>query len=295
MSRLQRIDNKKDAKLLTAEFTTGQLVVVICVSLFVAMACFGLGILVARVDPAFESSETAPAPDPDAVAPETVTYEMPAFAQAPVEPSPRPQNTEAQRTPESPPPRSPFMDNEPRLTTLPPLSPQRQGTAPIAAPSRPPRTAPADEPDAAAGPETPETEAPAAEPHAQTSEVASAAPATPEAPSPEAQVPQLTPIEPVEEPVMLTPVSPQTELHRDRGSFGIQLAAFSGSDRRARAESLQRRIGEQLNLDAEIIPSDDDMFHRVVVVGFSDREAANVACSELRSKPGLSEAFVRPL
>ncbi len=279
MSRLQRSDNRKDGNLLTAEFTTGQLVVAICLSLFVAMACFGLGILVARVDPSFEQNTSGPEISREQPPGETITYEMPAFGQTPAQPEPRPRDTEAQRTPETPPPRSPFMDSEPRLTTLPPLSPQRPATSPVAAPTRPPREGDAEH--------TPPSDA------AQDA-VAAQKPPAPATPPRETVVPMLTPIDPVEPPLP-TPVSPQNAVRRDRGKFGVQLAAFSGNDRRARAETFQRRVREQLNVESEIIPSDDDVHHRVVVVGYSTRESANAACTELRRKAGLNEAFVRPL
>ncbi len=282
MSRPQRPDNKKDGNLLTAEFSTGQLVVAICLSLFVAMACFGLGILVARVDPSFEQNASEPeismTPSPG----ETITYEMPAFDRAPTQSEPRPQDTAAQRTPETPPPRSPFMDNEPRLTTLPPLSPQRPSAAPVAAPTRPPRE------DAAAQPRPSETGQETLPPEAPTPTE------QPVTPPRETAVPMLTPIDPVEPPLP-TPVSPQNAIRKERGKFGVQLASFSGNDRRARAETFQRLVREQLNVEAEIILSDDDVHHRLVVVGFSSRESANAACAELRRKAGLNEAFVRPL
>ncbi len=213
---------------------------------------------------------------------ETITYEMPAFDRAPTQSEPRPQDTAAQRTPETPPPRSPFMDNEPRLTTLPPLSPQRPSAAPVAAPTRPPREDAAAQPrPSETGQETPPSEAPA--PTEQ-----------PVTPPRETAVPMLTPIDPVEPPLP-TPVSPQNAIRKERGKFGVQLASFSGNDRRARAETFQRLVREQLNVEAEIILSDDDVHHRLVVVGFSSRESANAACAELRRKAGLNEAFVRPL
>ena len=290
MSRTQRLDDGKDQNLLTAEFTTGQLVVVICVSLFVAMACFGLGILVARLDPSLDSVQASSEDNTETVAEGAPmqTYTTRAFAQ---DAEDVPAN--AQRTPETPAPRNPYMDNTPRLTALPPLSPNRSLPTQVEAPSR-----------------TPLTEAPTQPEEETTAEVSAPATATPEPPplteapaptattqtptqEPEREPPLLTPITP-EEPLLETAMAPQP-VPAATGAFGVQLGAFSGSDRRIRAETFQRRVRAELQVDAAIIPSDDDVHYRVIVGGFGTREAAKASCEKLREKPGLNEAFVRPL
>ena len=294
MSRTQRLEKAKEHNLLTAEFTTGQLVVVICVAMFVAMACFGLGILVARLDPSVETAVALTDEEGDASAemPEMETYTTPAIA--PTSEAPR---TGARRTPETPAPRNPYMDNTPRLTALPPLSPQRSSPTEVEAPTRIPRLGSSDPSPALAEEPASENEvteavaaptAPAPEPEP------APAPAPEPAPAP-APTPVLTPITPAEPPVQTAAAVVQQTGPVDGGDFGVQLAAFSGSDRRARAEEFQRHVRTELQVEAAVIPSADDVHYRVIVGGFSTREAATAACAQLRQKSGLKEAFVRPL
>ena len=294
MSRLQYADNRGNKNTFIAEVTKGQLIVIICLCLFVAMACFGVGILVARMDPSLEGADgAAPLATAEGTeTPEMETYTTPAFGddaeKAPAATTPR-----AQRTPETPPPRNPFTDNTPRMTALPPLSPYRSLPVQAEAPTRIPR------------PDTPAVTT-AAPPAATT---ATSPPAT--------AAPALTPIDPIEPPVMDAPVAtaaatpapapvaaPKPEPAKPAaatsassgvGKFGVQLAAFSGSDRRARAESFQRKVKSEFKVDAAIIPSSDDVHYRVIAGSFPTREAASAACTELKSKTGLNEAFVRPL
>lgn len=281
---MQRYDGKGSQNRLSAEFTTGQLIAIICISLFVAVACFGLGILVGRVDPPPENETVASAETGEAElpTPEMETYTTPAFGTEPAEATPvTAQTTTAQRTPETPPPRNPYMDNTPRLTALPPLTPYRSLPVQAEAPTRIPRV------------DTP------------------AATATP-APAPVATTPALTPIDPIEPPVDNTPAASAPPVATKpvatpdpaaapspapsgKGKFGVQLAAFSGGDRRTRAESFQRHVRTELKVEAAIIPSSDDVHYRVIVGGFPTKESAAAACTELKNKAGLSEAFVRPL
>lgn len=288
---MQRLDNRNDRNLLTAEFTTGQLIAIICVSLFVAMVCFGLGILIGRADPP-QTTETTVASEAGEGEAEAIqemeTYTTPAFGTetGKRETSAVAQPSRAQRTPESPPPRSPFLDNTPRLTALPPLTPYRSLPVEAEAPTR------------ISNPEV-------AKP--QTTTATTPAATTPVSTTPPAAIPELTPIDPIEPPVDPAPaatpkpepakpaVAPAPAKTSGKGKFGVQLAAFSGSDRRARAESFLRKIRTDLKVEASIIPSSDDVHYRVISGSYPTREAANAACAALKRKSGLSEAFVRPL
>jgi len=73
------------------------------------------------------------------------------------------------------------------------------------------------------------------------------------------------------------------------------LAAFSGGDRRVRAESFLKEVQGKFKVDAAIVPSSDDVHYRVISGSYPTKEAAAAACDELKRKTGLSEAFVRPL
>lgn len=234
-------------------------------------------------------------------------------ATTPESPTPEKTDDSAQRTAELVPPRSPFADNKPILTTLPPLpSPSRRDSR-VSAPSR--EAAPVTE-TAAATP--PATDAPAA----PTAETPAAVPATPvsEAPAQSVATPVpaapvlLTPVDPVEEAVVAVtpPPAPQAAPEKPapvqiaqaptpapaasgRGKYGVQLAALSGSDRQAKAQALQRTVRDKAGMTAEIEISPNKDIYKVIVVGFADRDAASKAIPGLKQKLGLSEAFVKPL
>jgi len=285
-----------------------------------AIGLFSAGILLGKLDPSL-TADTAAAPESKgqetAVAQEMETYTTPAVGNPKDEPSTtktaaaNEKPPKAERTPETPPPRNPYMDNAPRLTALPPLTPYRSFPVQAEAPTRIPTPA---APQAtttptqnAAAPAPPATSAPAQNAATQ------AAPAGP----------QLTPIDPLEPPIIDTPVTPQPAALQpvaaaaaqpvstpsaapakapeavpatsSAGKFGVQLAAFSGGDRRVRAESFLKKVRDEFKLDATIIPSSDDVHYRVISGSYSTKEAAAAACDELKRKTGLNEAFVRPL
>lgn len=328
MSRLQYNENRSTKETFSVELTRGQLITLICFCLVMAIGLFSAGILIGKLDPSL-TADTAAAPESKgeetAVVQEMETYTTPAVGNPKEEPSPTKTAStsekppKAERTPETPPPRNPYMDNAPRLTALPPLTPYRsfpvQAEAPtrIPTPAAPPATTA--QAQSTAVPAPPATTAPV-----QTA----AAPAAPAGP-------QLTPIDPLEPPIIDAPVTPQPAAPQpataaaapDRapvaaqpasappatpakvpeaapaasspGKFGVQLAAFSGGDRRVRAESFLKKVRDEFKLDATIIPSSDDVHYRVISGSYSTKEAAATACDELKRKTGLNEAFVRPL
>ena len=275
MSRIQHL-KKNEQKNIRTKFSEGYTVLSICLALLAAMVVFGAGILVGRYDRSFESAPLPPLETEDAgiASQEMETYTIPASDSETPEIQGAPESTTAQRTPETPSPRNPYMDNIPRLTALPPLSPYRSVPVTAEAPTRIPRP--------------------------NTSTLPTQVPTQP-VPPPK---PVLTPIDPVEPPVATTPVTapplvstkpPAAVVASENGKFGVQLAAFSGSDRRTRSESFRNRILAELKVKSTIIPSSDDVHYRVIVGEFTTREAANKSCKDLRNKAGLNEAFVRPL
>ncbi|HOH28556.1 MAG TPA: SPOR domain-containing protein [Candidatus Hydrogenedentes bacterium] len=152
--------------------------------------------------------------------------------------------------------------------------------------------------------------APAATPVTQTPAASATVPATPVPASPAkpaAEVkdkPLLTPITPDEPPIedlALEPLAPTPAPVPPpapaavSGKFGIQLAAFTGADRSARAEALQKKLNTESKVQTQIIPSTDNQAYRVVVGGFPDKAAAEKALNDIRAKTGFPQAFVKAL
>lgn len=78
------------------------------------------------------------------------------------------------------------------------------------------------------------------------------------------------------------------------GTFGIQVGAFPGANREAQAAELKKRV-DAAGLGAEVRPSKDKQYYRVLVVGYKDRAAAIKALSDLKQRPGFEKAFVQDL
>lgn len=78
------------------------------------------------------------------------------------------------------------------------------------------------------------------------------------------------------------------------GTFGIQVGAFPGANREAQAAELKKRV-DAAGLSAEVRPSKDKQYYRVLVVGYKDRAAAIKALSDLKARPGFEKAFVQDL
>jgi len=353
MKKFQRPDGNPVPNVHVAEVTTPQLIVYICLGLCAFGLFFGLGVITGRLDPSFKSTEetieTAKSED-------TETYSMPVTA-----PGKTPKNrtavksetpdSSAQRTPETPIPRNPYMTATPGLTSLQPLNSDDSRPLQIEAPSKKPvagkealkTSAPVEAPKNAdnsnpASPPAPETQpAPDPQPATTTPAVAASSPASPSpvtsvappatetsptpasspttttAPSPSPDkattdskpedIPLLTPITPDEPPIKKLPMEPESQTAVAKppmpasttGRYGIQLAAFTESDRRTRAETLQQKLKKDAGIQAQILNSEDGNVYRVIVGGFPDKESAAKALSDVRAKTGFPEAFIKAL
>jgi len=154
--------------------------------------------------------------------------------------------------------------------------------------------------------QTPPATAPSAQtPTAPATVPTTPAPASPAKPAAEVKdKPLLTPITPDEPPIedlALEPLAPTPAPVPPpapaavSGKFGIQLAAFTGADRSARAEALQKKLNTESKVQTQIIPSTDNQAYRVVVGGFPDKAAAEKALNDIRAKTGFPQAFVKAL
>lgn len=212
-------------------------------------------------------------------------------------------DTVAARDPDTPKPKNIFMTMAPRRTSMDPLPSNRSKPIQVEAPVREPK------PDPAAT--SPEGEAPAQPPAGTPSTAVQTAPPPPQpaaqppaAPAAPQQPPELTPVEAPIEDLPLEPLDPpQPEKTASANvpavtgghKFGIQLIAYNGADRRAKAEALCGKVQKDSGLQAAIIPSEDDAYYRVVVVGYADRASADKALGEVRAKTGFKDAFIKPL
>ena len=124
--------------------------------------------------------------------------------------------------------------------------------------------------------------------------VVEAAPATPPAPQPAAAPPITTAVPPAEKP-KTPPATGKTADTAKTSTFAVQLGSFTGAQRQAKAQSLQKRVKRDYGLNAQVIDSAKEDMSRVVIPGYADKNSASAACAELRKKSGLNSAFVRAL
>ncbi len=245
--------------------------------------------------PASEPAGTTPAP----AATDTTQPQTAQPAQAPAQetaaPAPpqqviQPTGVDKPAVAQAPPPKNNPLTNTPstRLTELPPLSDPHESPA-------------AQEPAPAVVVEKPATvEPPAAAPAPPASEPAPLTPLDPVEPPAETIA---APVQTTAQPAATKPTeqkpaaTPKTEstAKEGTGAFAVQLASFTGPQRKAKAESFLKMVKKDHGLNAVIVKSDDDNYHRVVLTGYADKNAASTACAGLRKKAGLGEAFVRPL
>lgn len=295
MSNPNRFGVRGEGEKLTAEFTSGQLVIAICVSLFVALVCFLLGVLVGRYDRAHRLAET-PAPIEE-TSPSVPVPSAP--VQTGVQTSPRTESVETTSATQH----SPWSAG--RVRDMEPLPSPTEGSTELEKPVAIPK--PAVEGEAAPAVAVPP--APSAE--AAKPEV----PATPPAP---VTAPALAPGTPgtLDEPeIAMPPITAtastdaakqpgqngkpstgdgkKTERTAGRGKFGIQVAAFQGGGREAAAQAFKSQLKSKEALDAEIVM--DGQYARVIITGYKDKASAAAACAEFRKKPGLDKSFVRAL
>lgn len=314
---------------INAEFTPGQIVIGICVLIFVVMVSFGAGVLVGRGEPhqAQVIDTTVPPSQP------AITQE-PAQAKAATPPPPPrdatpPVETKAAETKTTdskpgPPPlpgasvaKKQDSPSGPRTVDLPPLASGKSSNKTVEVPVNMP-------------PPVVETDLPAtADPKKSgTAEVSSLPPlpgksdaATPGAKAPEAPKPNPE-LESALEEGLLEPIAPQPAKSDTTksdasaksaastkpaannksgaapaakgGGYGIQVGSFARPNREEQANSLARTV-EASGLKAEVRATADKSMYRVLVVGYPDRASAVKALNDLKVRPGFEKAFIQDL
>jgi hypothetical protein len=298
---MKRSRSTRNGDKLTAEFTSGQLVIGIVCALFFCVACFMLGILVGKLDPSLQPGETAltaansPTPSATAVTPPAATASTAATApstktavgvqQSPRTDGLRPHSTQPAKSTELPPlpGAAPvkIAKETPGATTRTRLDlPAGQATPPpatVAAPAAVPAAPGAAPAPAPAAPAATPPPAPL-EPPAPATPVAMQAVDPPDAPATPAPAPAAAPAAP--------PAAPA------KGSFAIQVASLMGANRDAGAAEFQKKFKKDTGLDCQAVPSANGGL-RLMITGFASKEAANAANAEMKKKrPDLSGAFV---
>lgn len=312
---------------LTAEFTQGQLVIGSAAMLFIALLCFVGGMYTGRIKAneeaeirqkanpggavqaaalpktgAAEVQEKKPAAPPARdqgvqTSPRTGLLERSALPQtakaetAPVTTPAAPSATETTKPPQpvqtpapaaAAPAASPAVRPISDKTVLPPLPPipktaseiqrsMQTAHAPAAQPTTPPvqvvplpgttAPAPVSKPGEGTAPPAPET----------ASSTPAAKPATVET-----------------TPASKTGTAPT-------GKFGIQVAAFQGAEKEKAAAECQRRLKANAGFESIVTTTKDGVSCQVVIPGYRDRPSAQKSLSELRRKPGFSDAWIKEI
>jgi len=288
--------------------TTGQLVVAISVSLCYGLACFLLGVLVGKYDSSLHPAEPVQqvvSTDIGAAAPELPTV-APLRKKPPVQTSPRP-NVIRPPAPVVKPYKPTAPDRPAPIHSATPPS-QPPAALPSAPEERPPEALPPTLPAGTSAPgvklnavEAPmekvkppkeEVETPTTDKKESGPALSVMVPQLPELPELPSSTVNNRPAPKVS--ATSTPASAGSSEKRT-GGFGIQVASLLGADRKQKALAFAERLRDNDGKQCVIIPSDDDQYHRVVIVGFGDRAAAEKACAQLRKNPEFADAFIKVL
>ncbi len=283
--------NRTKQDTLTAEFTTYQLVIGVCVALVFAIFFFALGVLVGKGDPSLNANAPQTASTQESTQESTPDNTGESTSKkAPLSPTQQllaqKSSPNSQRTPAPPRPRrGPY---EPTA--------QDNKAVPVEKPAAETRSvelkAPPAKPVAPVKPEvkTPEK----VEPVVETQEKQPPAKLTPSKSDEEltpakADEPKSTPTAPPAE----APISAPLPSSAEDGTFGIQIAAFLQPDGASKANDLQKQLKSKLNIDARVFTSSDNNYSKVIIPGFKDKPEAIKACNGLKEKdPLLAGAWV---
>lgn len=280
---------------LTAQFSSGQLVIGICVSLFVLLAAFLLGVLVGKYDSSLRNPEVAAPQGVQTTSVPTKTLDGGGRQTTPRRPEPvtlppidKPEVdtsqgrvTELAPLPANPPAGSAPAPAPPAMQTIPPPPPPVVAPAPVSTPIEPPSALPATAPATTPPPVVTAANAPV--PATVVPEEAVPAPVvTPPPPPP----PVLEPSTPPEPEDLIAPVAPQ--------GFGIQVISLSGPDRAAKAVEVQRKL-QSAGYQSIVTQYEGGKKYAVMAVGFADKAAAETATQELRKIKEFKDCFIKKL
>jgi len=310
---------KSNGPRITADLTSSQLVVAICVALCAALICFSLGVIVGKYD----ERNRRRGEDRLALKP-SGTGVTPTAAKPPVLPAPPDPANKPKITPVS----GQGMQTSPRIPVVPASPPAPKFPGPPPKPDvvkEPPR--PNEHPVPPAKPtesDKPENKEPAPAPATKEDAALLDDSAKPQSEPPEkkekapekqrtaAKPPELNPVVDTEpapvaeaaaakpqdaptaatEPETLEPVFKPAPDTPPKAVYTVQLAALSSSTREQQALRLKKELESQ-GLQPELLVTKGGARICVVVGNHPDRKAAQDACNDLRKNKGFSDCFVR--
>jgi len=264
----------------TAELSTGQLVIGVCILLMFGLGCFLLGVLIGKFDPTLrsETEQRAANPQAEISTPEIKVSELPA---AP-----------AVATPDSAPVTDPVLPPEMRA----PASILREEPAPATQTASPPPATATDATPAV----TVEVTAPAAE-----TTVPPPAPSPSETPgggvsesvAAAAERNRIAPPSAQPQAVETAPAPAASTAAADAGAslmpwkgYGVQILAVA----KDRAEGARKDLESKSSYKARVLPHARNDLYRVVVGPYADQPSAARARDDLRAR-GFKDAFVLTL
>lgn len=281
---------------ITADLTSSQLVLAICVFLCAALICFAMGVIVGKYDERNNNRDrearlsTSPAAQPaqTVTLPSTSTppTKTPPVSPQGVQTSPKmPAPVAQQKIPGYP---SSGPDTPPDRPKPDPNKPATEKPAPVAPPAEAPAPAAHPEPK----PKTPAQPAPPAAPKPETAPPAPVAAPKPDTPPPAeldtvATPPVLEPVEPAPKPPAPAPADPEK-----KGLYTVQVAVLSSSTRKQNGLDLKKKL-EADGLQVELTEVKNRTQIIVLVGSYPDRQSAQAACNDLRKNKDFAGCFVR--
>lgn len=264
------------------EWTSSHYLVVIVVAILLCVTSFAVGYIIAHVDREIEGEGRIAenSKEPARVTPPAPASEGDAAVSKREEKTVTPPTREIVKRPPLTPAEVPALPNPgtgPTQMVKTPVNLSGPGTTPTPTP----------EPETTAAVES--TPLPAPKP----------TPVPPTTPAPE-PTPSITAPKPTKVPATKAPAPDVTPPKPPAptvalGSWGIQVAFFDGKDRKKQAETVKQRLKSSENQDAVIVVSNNDKEYRVMISGFSTRDAAKAACEKLKAKTGFADAWVKRL
>ena len=290
----------RDEGRFTAQLSSGQLVIAICVSLFIMLACFLLGVLAGKYDGTLTDAVST-------AAAAMQQEDKPSATPEPSKPDRPKAGQQSPRTPEETPTLAMRRPATERTVVPPPAeAPRRVELAPLPASPSPAVTSTQD----SAPPHTPpvfeETRPPeiigaSTAPARESAPVPTRVPAEPApAPAPNPARVEIEPLAPAPEisaPATGTPPAGAAPVLQpsDPGSYGVQMISLWGGNRAQRARDVQQKLQKEHKLSSTVLIQQNGERYVVVVTGYQTEAEAQRARDKLRTETEYADCFVRSL
>lgn len=256
----------------TAELSSGQLVLGVCMLIAFGLACFMIGVLVGKFEPSPRGDVARASPSATTQTAEEARSRTPSL---PLSPLPERSTTDAPPNQNVSPPS--------RTSTVGPHPPAKTPAV---------QAAPAESVSASPGPRPvpfPASSAPRQAPN-ETVDAAAAAANTVPTGSPAPPAPELRPLE-IDDEMRPAPAQdgPPAPAAPAGPRFGVQIAAL---EQRRNAERLKRDVESMTAHSADLVEPPDSRLVLVIVGSYPDRAEAEKVRLELRDRYGYKDCFV---